>query len=87
MQGALKDRPITDFSIPSSIRFYRIDTESGREVRGDTQAKTRFEAFVPGTAPAPPASPTENIREQIHRLDRQRSAARALEEMKRIRQP
>jgi penicillin-binding protein 1A len=87
MQGALKDRPITDFSIPSSIRFYRIDAESGREVRGKTRARTRFEAFVPGTAPAPPASPTENIREKIHRLDRQRSAARALEEMNRIRQP
>jgi penicillin-binding protein 1A len=87
MQGALKDRPITDFSIPSSIRFYRIDAESGREVRGNTRARTRFEAFVPGTAPAPPASPTENIREKIHRLDRQRSAARALEEMNRIRQP
>jgi penicillin-binding protein 1A len=87
MQGALKDRPITDFAIPSTIRFYRIDAESGREVRGETGANTRFEAFIPGTAPAPPASPAENIREKIHRLDRQRSAARALEQINRIRQP
>lgn len=87
MQRALKDRPITDFSAPPGIRFYRIDTESGREVEGNTRAKTRFEAFVPGTMPAPPASPTENIREKIHRLDQQRSAAHTVEELDRIRQP
>jgi penicillin-binding protein 1A len=87
MQGALQGRPITDFSIPSSVRFYRIDAENGREVEGRTERKTRFEAFVPGTTPAPPASPTENIREKIHRLDRERSAARTLEEVDRIRQP
>ena len=87
MQGALQGRPITDFSIPSGIRFYRIDAENGREVEGRTERKTRFEAFVPGTTPTPPASPAENIREKIHRLDRQRSAARTLEEVDRIRQP
>ncbi len=87
MKRALKGRPITDFSIPSGIRFYRINTEDGREVRGNTEAKTRFEAFIPGTAPAPPASPTKHIREQIHRLDRQRSAARTLEEPDRIQPP
>jgi penicillin-binding protein 1A len=87
MQGALKGQPITDFSIPSAIRFYRIDARSGREVRGETGAHTRFEAFIPGTAPAPPVSPAENIREKIHRLDRQRSAVHALEEINRIRQP
>lgn len=87
MQGALKGRPITDFAIPSGIRFYRIDTESGREARGNTGTKTRFEAFIPGTFPAPPPSPTKNIREKIHRLDRQRSAARPLEELDRLQQP
>ncbi len=87
MKGALKGRPITDFPIPSGIRFYRIDAASGREVRGNSGTQTRFEAFIPGTAPAPPPSPTKNIREKIHRLDRQRSAARTLEEMDRIRQP
>lgn len=87
MQGALKGRPITDFAIPSGVRFYRIDAESGREAGGNPGAKTRFEAFVPGTLPAPPPSPTKNIREKIHRLDRQRSAARTLEEIDRIQQP
>ncbi len=87
MQHALRGQPITDFPIPSGIRFYRINAESGREVRGATEAKTRFEAFVQGTSPAPPPSPTKNIRERIDRLDRQRSAARTLEEMERIRQP
>ncbi len=87
MQGALKGRPITDFAIPSDVRFYRIDAESGREAGGNPGAKTRFEAFVPGTLPASPPSPTKNIREKIHRLDRQRSAARTLEEIDRIQQP
>jgi penicillin-binding protein 1A len=87
MQGALNGRPITDFAIPAGIRFYRIDAESGLEVRGDTGAKTRFEAFVSGTAPAPPPSPTKDIREKIDRLDRQGSTAHTLEELDRIRQP
>lgn len=87
MQHALRGQPITDFPIPSGIRFYQIDAESGREVSGHTDVKTHFEAFVEGTAPAPPASPTQDIRERIHRLDQQRSAARTLEQMQRIRQP
>jgi penicillin-binding protein 1A len=86
MKRALKGRPITDFSVPPDVRFYRIDAETGREVSGNTEGKTRFEAFTPGTAPAPPASPVVNIREKINRLDQQRSTVRTLEEMDRIRQ-
>ncbi len=88
MQNALRGRPITDFTIPPAVRFYRIDAESGREVQGLAGAhKTRFEAFVKGTKPLPPASPTRNIRQRIHRLDRQRNAARTFEQLDRIRQP
>ena len=87
MQGALKGRPITDFAIPPGVRFYRIDAESGRLARWNSLAKTRFEAFMPGTAPTPPASPALNIRERIRSLDRRRSTSRTLEELDRIRQP
>lgn len=87
MQRALKGRPTTDFAIPANIRFYRINAQDGREVRGNTEAKTRFEAFIPGTAPAPPPSPTKHIREKIHRLDRQHSTARTLEDLDRPQPP
>lgn len=87
MQSALRGRPITDFPIPAGVRFYRIDSESGREVRGGQASKTRFEAFVEGTKPAPPLSPTKNIRQKIHRLDRQRNTARTFDQLDRIRQP
>ncbi len=87
MQSALRGRPITDFAIPPGVRFYRIDAKSGREVRGISGAKTRFETFIKGTKPAAPLSPTKDIRQKIHRLDRQRNAARTIEQLDRIRQP
>ena len=87
MQGALKGRPVTDFAIPPGVRFYRIDAASGRLARSNSLATTRFEAFMPGTAPTPPVSPTLNIRERMHRLDRRHSSSRQLEELDRIRQP
>lgn len=80
MQSALKGQPVTDFPIPPGVRFYRINTENGREVRGvDESSKTRFEAFIKGTKPSPPLSPAKDIRQKIHRLDRQQNAARTFE--------
>ncbi len=88
MQNALKGKPVADFPIPPGVRFYRVNAESGREVRGaDEAGKTRFEVFIKGTKPPPPQSPAKDIRQKIHRLDRQRKAARAFEQLDRIRQP
>jgi membrane carboxypeptidase/penicillin-binding protein len=80
MQDAMRDQPITNFPIPPQVRFYRIDSESGREATAHTQTDTRFEVFVHGTEPQAATEPTHDLRRNIHRLDRRnRSAARAFD--------
>jgi membrane carboxypeptidase/penicillin-binding protein len=80
MQEAMRDQPITNFPIPPQVRFYRIDSESGRQATADTEADTRFEVFVRGTQPEVAVEPAHDLRRNIHRLDRRnRSAARALD--------
>jgi membrane carboxypeptidase/penicillin-binding protein len=77
MKEAMRDQPITNFPIPPQVRFYRIDSESGRQVTADTAADTRFEAFVHGTQPEDAIEPAHDLRRNIQRLDRRnRSAAR-----------
>lgn len=86
MKKAMQDQPITNFPIPPQVRFYRIDSESGRQVPADTEADTRFEAFVRGTQPEGAIEPTHDLRRNIHRLDRRnRSAARAFDDTDHIR--
>jgi membrane carboxypeptidase/penicillin-binding protein len=77
MQDAMRDQPITNFPIPPQVRFYRIDSESGRQVSANAEANTHFEVFVGGTQPEVAIDPTHDLRRNIHRLDRRnRSAAR-----------
>ena len=86
MQQAMQNQPITDFPIPPQVRFYRIDEKSGRQATSDDQADTRFEAFVRGTEPEAAVPLTHDMRRNIHRLDRRnRSAARTLDQVDRIR--
>jgi len=80
MQEAMRDQSITNFPIPPQVRFYRINSESGRQATADTEADTHFEAFVRGTQPDVAMEPAHDLRRNIHRLDRRnRSAARALD--------
>lgn len=86
MQEAVSGQPITDFSIPPQVRFYRIDVENGRQATAFTQDKTRFEAFVRGTKPEEAVRPTHDLRRNIQRLDRQRrSSVSELDRIRRIR--
>jgi penicillin-binding protein 1A len=86
MQAAVQGQPITDFPIPSQVRFYRIDAESGRLVSDPSRGTTQFEAFVEGTAPEEAVTPSQDLRRNFYRLDRQdRSAARALQQLDRNR--
>ena len=86
MQGALKGRPVTDFSVPPDVRFYRIDAETGREVGGILVGKRALKPLSQARRHRRPHRRSVNIREKIHRLDQQRSTVRTLEEMDRIRQ-
>jgi len=60
MQEILKDKPVQDFSIPESVVFSRIDTETGL-LSGPGSADTRLEVFKEGTAPTETYQPEESV--------------------------
>ena len=66
MRAALADRPVRDFSAPSSIVWTRIDRETGLLASRNSK-ETAFQAFVAGSEPQVAAetrrSDTEALRD------------------------
>lgn len=60
MNQVLKDKPVEDFTLPKSVVFAEIDTETGFQATSRS-AKTVVECFKKGTVPVtiPPASRLE----------------------------
>jgi penicillin-binding protein 1A len=75
MRQVVQNQPITDFDVPPGVRFYRIDATSGKQAADPAQTDTLFEAFMAGTAPEGNALPSQDLRRNIHRLDRRSPAA------------
>jgi penicillin-binding protein 1A len=50
MAGALKDKPATEFRIPSGIRLVRVNPATGRLAQSGDKSVI-YEAFKPGTEP------------------------------------
>jgi len=50
MSGALKESPVTDFKVPESVVFAKIDTKTGL-LAGKYSGETVFQSFKEGTQP------------------------------------
>jgi penicillin-binding protein 1A len=72
MREAMRGRPITDFIIPSGVRFVRVNAKDGVPAIGATEAETIFEVFIEGTEPSLNPSRPNDLRRDIRRLDRRR---------------
>jgi penicillin-binding protein 1A len=75
MQEAVRGYSITDFAIPSGVRFVRIVAESGTPATSATAEGTLFEVFLDGTQPHAEPRATPDLRRNIRELDRLRRTA------------